>query len=43
VTLAGIAETGPILPLLSPIDPSDEPEIAGAARTLLQHNGAIDA
>jgi dihydrodipicolinate synthase/N-acetylneuraminate lyase len=43
VTLAGIAETGPILPLLSPIDPGDEPEIAGAARTLLQHNGAIDS
>jgi dihydrodipicolinate synthase/N-acetylneuraminate lyase len=43
VALAGIAETGPILPLLSPIDPGDEPEIASVARTLLQHNGAIDS
>ncbi len=43
VALAGIAETGPIVPLLSPVDPSDEPEIADAARTLLQQNGAIDS
>jgi len=43
VALAGIAETGPMVPLLSPIDSSDEPEIANAARTLLQHNGAIES
>jgi nickel-dependent lactate racemase len=36
VSLAGIAETGPILPLLSPIEPSDQPEIARAARELLE-------
>ncbi|MCL4204923.1 MAG: dihydrodipicolinate synthase family protein [Pirellulaceae bacterium] len=43
VALAGIAETGPMVPLLSPIDSSDEPEIANTARTLLQHNGAIES
>jgi dihydrodipicolinate synthase/N-acetylneuraminate lyase len=37
VSLAGIAETGPILPLLSPIGPGDQPEIARAARELLKH------
>jgi dihydrodipicolinate synthase/N-acetylneuraminate lyase len=39
VALAGIADTGPILPLLSPLDESDCAEVARAARELLQHHG----
>jgi dihydrodipicolinate synthase/N-acetylneuraminate lyase len=40
VALAGIAETGAILPLLSPVADSEAAEIAAAARRLLEHNGA---
>jgi dihydrodipicolinate synthase/N-acetylneuraminate lyase len=35
VRLAGIADTGPMLPLLSNLDPVDHPRVAAAARTLL--------
>jgi len=38
VALAGIAKTGPILPLLSDVDESDVPAIRDAARTLLNAN-----
>lgn len=38
VELAGIAETGPITPLLSEIDESDKPAIEAAAKELLSHN-----
>ena len=41
VSLAGIAETGPILPLMSPVDPGDRAEIERAARKLLQDNGEV--
>ena len=37
ITLAGIADTGPILPLLSEIPPADRPAIQEAATALLQH------
>jgi dihydrodipicolinate synthase/N-acetylneuraminate lyase len=42
VALAGVAETGPILPLLSPIDECDRAEIARAACELLEYDG-VDA
>jgi dihydrodipicolinate synthase/N-acetylneuraminate lyase len=35
VQLAGIAETGPITPLLSPVEDADRPAIEAAARALL--------
>jgi dihydrodipicolinate synthase/N-acetylneuraminate lyase len=38
VDAAGIAPTGPLLPLLSNVDPADRPAIAVAARKLLEHN-----
>ena len=41
VSLAGIAETGPILPLMSPVDQCDQAEIERAARKLLQDNGEV--
>jgi dihydrodipicolinate synthase/N-acetylneuraminate lyase len=39
VALAGIAVTGPVLPLLSEIDESDREAVEDAARTLLAANG----
>jgi dihydrodipicolinate synthase/N-acetylneuraminate lyase len=36
VALAGIADTGPLLPLLSDLDPDQLPAIESAARALLQ-------
>ena len=39
VQLAGIAETGPITPLLSPVDEASLAAIADAARTLLAAKG----
>lgn len=41
VALAGIAETGPILPLMSPVDQQDQAEIERAACRLLQDDGEI--
>lgn len=38
VRLAGIAETGPLLPLLTNVGDSDHPRIADAARQLLREN-----
>ncbi len=38
LSLAGIAETGPILPLLSEVAESDRPKIAEAAKLLLAQN-----
>lgn len=38
VSLAGIAETGPIIPLLSEVSAADRPAIKEAAVTLLQNN-----
>ena len=38
VRLAGIAETGPLLPLLTNVGESDHPKIAEAARQLLREN-----
>ena len=35
VAAAGIAPTGPLLPLLDPVEPALEPAIAAAARALL--------
>ncbi len=43
VALAGIADTGPMLPLLSEIDGRDRPEVERAARALLQLDGEHDA
>jgi dihydrodipicolinate synthase/N-acetylneuraminate lyase len=39
VSLAGVADTGPILPLLSGLDEADKPRVQAAARALLQQNG----
>ena len=39
VALAGIAETGPLLPLRSDVEPEHEAEIQHAARELLALNG----
>ncbi|HEY2586149.1 MAG TPA: dihydrodipicolinate synthase family protein [Tepidisphaeraceae bacterium] len=39
VRLAGIADTGPLLPLLTNVPASDHPEIADAAKRLLLANG----
>ena len=36
VELAGIAKTGPLMPLLSEIDESDRPDIEQSAKALLQ-------
>jgi len=36
VDAAGIAKTGPLLPLLSCVHPKDKPDIAAAAKTLFQ-------
>ena len=38
VELAGIAKTGPLLPLLSNVSKSDEAAIAAAAKRLLAHD-----
>jgi dihydrodipicolinate synthase/N-acetylneuraminate lyase len=38
VDAAGIAKTGPLLPLLSNVEPKDQPAIADAARSLLALN-----
>lgn len=38
VSLAGVADTGPILPLLSGLDEADKPRVQAAARELLQQN-----
>jgi dihydrodipicolinate synthase/N-acetylneuraminate lyase len=43
VPLAGIAETGPMLPLLGELTASDEQAVASAARQLLQWNQAVAA
>jgi len=43
LALAGVADTGPMLPLLSEIDGRDRPEIERAARELLQLDGELDA
>jgi dihydrodipicolinate synthase/N-acetylneuraminate lyase len=42
VRLAGIADTGPLLPLLSNVPSSDHPRIAGAANQLLIANSQMD-
>ena len=39
VRLAGIAQTGPLLPLLSNLEPRDHGPVESAARKLLQENG----
>ena len=39
VRLAGIANTGPLLPLLSNLDEQDHPRVRDAARALLAANG----
>ncbi len=41
VALAGIAETGPIQPLMSPVGQHDQAEIERAARKLLQDDGEM--
>jgi dihydrodipicolinate synthase/N-acetylneuraminate lyase len=38
VRLCGIADTGPLLPLMSNLDPADHPKVAEAAKTLLAAN-----
>ncbi len=38
VRLSGIADTGPILPLLTNLDPEDHPTVAEAAKALLAQN-----
>ena len=38
VRLCGIADTGPLLPLLSNLDPSDHPRVGEAAKALLAAN-----
>jgi dihydrodipicolinate synthase/N-acetylneuraminate lyase len=43
VSLAGIADTGPILPLLNDIDGEDLPRIRQAAVQLLEENGGVTA
>jgi dihydrodipicolinate synthase/N-acetylneuraminate lyase len=40
VRLAGIADTGPLLPLLSNLEPSQHPRLQEAARQLLASNAA---
>jgi dihydrodipicolinate synthase/N-acetylneuraminate lyase len=39
VTLADVAQTGPLLPLLSEVDPNDIPQIQAVARQLLEVDG----
>jgi len=41
VTLAGIADMGPMLPMLSNIDPKDHARVGEAARALLAHDRAL--
>ncbi|XAH22815.1 dihydrodipicolinate synthase family protein [Xylophilus sp. GW821-FHT01B05] len=41
VTLAGIADMGPMLPMLSNIDPADHARVGEAARALLAHDRAL--
>ncbi|HEX6980607.1 MAG TPA: dihydrodipicolinate synthase family protein [Alphaproteobacteria bacterium] len=43
VSLAGIADMGPILPLLSNLDPADRPAVQAAAKALLGLNAAREA
>ena len=43
VRLAGIADTGPLLPLLSNIPPENHPPIREAARRLLEAEHAARA
>ena len=43
VRLAGIAETGPLLPLLSNVPESEQPPIRDAARRLLEAERAANA
>ncbi|MBI83007.1 MAG: dihydrodipicolinate synthase family protein [Planctomycetaceae bacterium] len=39
VALAGVAQTGPLPPLLSEVDPNDVPQVQAAARELLEADG----
>jgi hypothetical protein len=41
VTLAGIADMGPILPMISNLGPSERPAVEDAARALLAHDRAL--
>jgi dihydrodipicolinate synthase/N-acetylneuraminate lyase len=43
VTLAGIAEMGPMLPMVSNLDPSERPAVKAAATALLAHDRALAA
>ncbi|MGF7160864.1 dihydrodipicolinate synthase/N-acetylneuraminate lyase [Rhodoligotrophos appendicifer] len=43
VSLSGVADMGPILPLLSPLDASERSLVEPAARDLLRLNGAMEA
>jgi dihydrodipicolinate synthase/N-acetylneuraminate lyase len=43
VAAAGIAATGPILPLLDPIEPAHAPAIGAAARALLAADAQVGA
>jgi dihydrodipicolinate synthase/N-acetylneuraminate lyase len=38
VTLAGIADMGPMLPMISNLDPSERPAVKAAAAALLEHD-----
>jgi dihydrodipicolinate synthase/N-acetylneuraminate lyase len=42
VRLAGIADTGPLLPLLTNLEPSEHPKLRGAARRLLETDLTAD-
>lgn len=41
VTLAGIADMGPILPMVSNLEPNERPAVEAAARALLAHDRAL--
>jgi dihydrodipicolinate synthase/N-acetylneuraminate lyase len=43
VTLAGIADMGPMLPMLSNLDPEHHGKVRDAAATLLAHDRALGA
>ena len=43
VTLAGIADMGPMLPHLSNLPPAEHPRIRSAAATLLAHDRSLPA
>ena len=43
VTLAGIADMGPILPMISSLEAAERPQVAAAASALLAHDRALAA